>query len=127
MPQEAPKEDATAKEEPRSKEDIPPKQELRSEEDNIKKSKKQNNEQKAKTESGEDVNVGDLGFFEDEKEREAQTAEKKPEAPPASVSYGEAGPTQAPESMLTRLDKSLSKLEKVIDGAALMRVRIHIC
>ncbi|XP_063823340.1 uncharacterized protein LOC135073168 isoform X5 [Ostrinia nubilalis] len=73
-------------------------------------------EKKQKTESAEDVNIGDLGFFDDidkgdEKKRDEGTR-KAPANEPAAIKA---------EPELTHLDKTISKLEKVIDGAALLR------
>lgn len=85
---------------------------------------RKNKDQKLKSDSGEDVNVGDLGFF-DEAEKEEGSEKKSVEKPQMQVTFAAPTPPQQ-DSVLTRLDKSLSKLEKVIDGAALLRVRTCI-
>ncbi|XP_063899684.1 uncharacterized protein LOC110377768 isoform X7 [Helicoverpa armigera] len=79
-------------------------------------------------ESIEDVNMGDLGFF-DEFEKEGKEPSQNPPdqksaqrmvptrfgvPPPSSVALPAATQT-------TRLDKSTHKLDRVIDGAALLR------
>lgn len=74
--------------------------------------------------SEEDVNVGDLGFFEDLKREPKEQPAKRVIAksqmtkPKSSIEKDAGGGAPAP----TRLDQSISKLERVINGAALLKV-----
>nr|XP_037867224.1 uncharacterized protein LOC101747221 isoform X2 [Bombyx mori] len=73
--------------------------------------------------SEEDVNVGDLGFFEDLKKEPKEQPAKRVIAksqmtkPKSSIEKDAGGGAPAP----TRLDQSISKLERVINGAALLK------
>jgi hypothetical protein len=80
-------------------------------------SKKKGKVTKTKIDSSEDVNIGDLGFFE---ELDKDGSEKTQSEGSKMRSFGGVAPE--PEPNLTHLDKSINKLEKVIDGATLWRV-----
>ncbi|CAH0405251.1 unnamed protein product [Chilo suppressalis] len=71
-----------------------------------------------KPESVEDVNIGDLGFFEDAEKEVANT--EKPDSSPQQPNTFAGVPT-VPDPDLTHLDSTINKLEKVIDGASLLR------
>lgn len=85
--------------------------------------------QQPDTESVEDVNVGDLGFLEDLKkeisdqmnksvsQKTQQTARTK-----SNIERTQITSTNIPS---TRLDKSINKLERVINGAALLKVKLN--
>ncbi|KAL0901328.1 hypothetical protein ABMA27_006612 [Loxostege sticticalis] len=70
-------------------------------------------------ESAEDVNVEDLGLFDDVDKGEDKKREEPKSQQPA-YQPAEQAPAR-PEPELTHLDKTINKLEKVIDGAALLR------
>uniref|UniRef100_A0A2A4K0K1 FZ domain-containing protein n=1 Tax=Heliothis virescens TaxID=7102 RepID=A0A2A4K0K1_HELVI len=85
-------------------------------------------------ESIEDVNMGDLGFFDEfEKEgreppqspRPIESSNQKPAQRVLPVRYGVPPPgsvvAMPVATQTTRLDKSANKLDRVIDGAALLR------
>ncbi|CAH2102272.1 unnamed protein product [Euphydryas editha] len=71
-------------------------------------------------ESVENINLDDLGLFGDiekEKTEDTEKIDTKKQRPRPN----RFKPTEAPGSGPTRLDKSMNKLEKVIDGAAMLR------
>ncbi|KAJ8736176.1 hypothetical protein PYW08_006832 [Mythimna loreyi] len=82
-------------------------------------------------ESVEDINMGDLGFFDEfDKEPPPAPRAQKLGQPTNVVRFGVPEPKQQPirpaepastATQATHLDKTGSKLDRVIDGAALMR------
>lgn len=92
----------------------------------IKKSEEEKTTQRnvLENESIEDVNMGDLGFFDEfDKDKETQK-----EGQPQRMRQKFGGvPPPSPSALLqvtqtTRIDKNAKKLDRVIDGAALLRV-----
>lgn len=86
--------------------------------------------------SNEDVNVDDLGFFDADRENSEKIDRSKFMNHTKTMPFqGRAPPPQqepikpVPESISkpispTKLDKTINKLERVIDGAALLKVKI---
>ncbi|XP_026739156.1 uncharacterized protein LOC113502003 isoform X3 [Trichoplusia ni] len=75
-------------------------------------------------ESIEDVNMGDLGFFEEfEKDTKESTSPAHRVKPKIGGVPTPRPPPMAPlpATQTTRLDKTANKLDRVIDGAALLR------
>ncbi|KOB73623.1 Uncharacterized protein OBRU01_10394 [Operophtera brumata] len=68
------------------------------------------------TESLEEINIGVLGFLEDIKKTNEELPLKNTEQKPRSRMR-----SSSTAATLTRLDKSINKLEKVINGAALLQ------
>ncbi|KAL4716856.1 hypothetical protein ACJJTC_012667 [Scirpophaga incertulas] len=76
---------------------------------------KKSKDDSVKEESLEDLNIGDLGFFGNpEKERTDNHTEKK-------TKQRTFGVQPSPKPSVIHLDKSMNKLEKIIDGAALLQ------
>ncbi|XP_030025179.2 uncharacterized protein LOC115443766 isoform X1 [Manduca sexta] len=76
-------------------------------------------------ESIEDVNIGDLGLFDDIKKEDQDNMVKriaqKTSTAMRSKSMKETVASTTVEPTITRLDKTINKLERVINGAALLR------
>ncbi|XP_072941582.1 uncharacterized protein [Epargyreus clarus] len=70
-----------------------------------------------KHDSVEDVNIGDVGIFEDTEKEKKEEPQKRPKLLPKS----KITTTTTTLSPSTRLDKSMTKLEKAINGAAMLR------
>lgn len=72
-------------------------------------------------ESVENINLDDLGLFGDIEKEKNNDSEKK-DTKKQRQRPNRFKTTDAPASGTTRLDKTMNKLEKVIDGAAMLRV-----
>lgn len=75
-----------------------------------------------KQDSVEDVNIGDIEIFEDIEKEKKEDPQKRPKFLPKSKIITTTT-TLLPS---TRLDKSMTKLEKAINGAAMLRVRSNL-
>ncbi|KAJ0182383.1 hypothetical protein K1T71_001752 [Dendrolimus kikuchii] len=70
--------------------------------------------------SKEEVNIEDMGFFDDLKKTPKEMLTKSVPVKTPNLTKVNLGNSNATQST-TRLDKSINKLEKVIDGAAMLK------
>lgn len=92
----------------------------------------------ADADSIEDINIRDLGIFDEIKKTGKSVKDESEEAPPKrserkpttrpkpSSARAAQVPSEPASRISARLDKSINKLEKVINGAALMQVCTYI-